>query len=271
LENIKLINNDGYGAPEIQRSYNKNISIGLIISAVLHAAIVVIYLLVSYSTNTNADTFKNNPFVIRKVNITEIELPNNLDEVQINNNIENNVKPIKDPGALDIIPVTQRDAEIQTIKTQEELDKINNTVSKTGDSTGDNGTFNNNNINIVTIDNNIDNVIKDPIDDQVNNNDNKIYNEYEVEKQPECINLQNVKNSVKYPDIAREIGKEGMVSIKVLVDAEGKVVKTTNYHGDEIFFDEINEKAQNLKFTPGLQNNKPVKVWVTIPFKFKLQ
>jgi outer membrane biosynthesis protein TonB len=41
--------------------------------------------------------------------------------------------------------------------------------------------------------------------------------------------------------------------------------------GPDVFADEVKSKAMNLQFTPGLQNGKPVRVWVTVPFNFRLK
>ena len=76
---------------------------------------------------------------------------------------------------------------------------------------------------------------------------------------------------MSYPEVAREAGVEGKVSIKVLVGTDGSVIKVGSLSGPEQFYDEVSNKSMNLQFTPGLQNGKPVKVWVTVPFNFKLK
>ena len=76
---------------------------------------------------------------------------------------------------------------------------------------------------------------------------------------------------MKYPEIAREAGMEGRVTVKVLVGPDGNVIKVGSVSGPDVFHDEVRDKASDLQFTPGLQNGKPVKVWVTVPFNFKLK
>jgi protein TonB len=89
-----------------------------------------------------------------------------------------------------------------------------------------------------------------------------------VEKEP-----QIVKRSMpKYPDMALRAGLEGTVWVKILVDKDGKpkkavVIKSTT----EIFNDAATEAAMQFIFTPAVMNNGPVKVWVSIPFKFQLK
>ena len=76
---------------------------------------------------------------------------------------------------------------------------------------------------------------------------------------------------MKYPEIAIQANIEGRVSVKVLVGTDGSVIKVSSVSGPDVFHDEVRSKATNLQFTPGLQNGKPVKVWVTVPFSFTLK
>jgi protein TonB len=98
-----------------------------------------------------------------------------------------------------------------------------------------------------------------------------VYSEFEVEKPPECVNLGQVRTSMKYPELALEGGIEGRVTIKVLVSESGDVIKVGSVTGEYVFHEEVKEKAKDLQFTPGLQNGRPVKVWVSVPFVFRLK
>ena len=88
---------------------------------------------------------------------------------------------------------------------------------------------------------------------------------------PECINLVEVRSTMVYPDSARDAGIEGRVVIKLLVDTSGSVEKTGKITGPEIFYNEVRTKAMALKFIPGVHNGEKVKVWVSVPFNFKLE
>jgi outer membrane biosynthesis protein TonB len=59
--------------------------------------------------------------------------------------------------------------------------------------------------------------------------------------------------------------------VKVLVNEEGRVIKISSLSGNDVFYDEVRENVYNLEFTPGLQNGKAVKVWVSVPFNFRLK
>jgi len=88
-----------------------------------------------------------------------------------------------------------------------------------------------------------------------------------VEKQP-----VPVKNpSPIYPEIARRAGVEGTVWVKIWVDKEGKAKKAQVLKSDaELFNQAAIDAAMQWVFTPAVMNNGPVAVWVSIPFKFKL-
>ena len=101
-------------------------------------------------------------------------------------------------------------------------------------------------------------------------NKETVYQSTEVDKPPECVNLVQVRSAMSYPEIARKEGIEGKVILKLLVGEDGNVIKLGSISGPDVFYDEVRSKAPNLKFTPGLMKGKPVKVWVTVPFNFKL-
>jgi protein TonB len=89
-----------------------------------------------------------------------------------------------------------------------------------------------------------------------------------VEKQPQIVK----KIVPTYPDMAMRAGIEGTVWVKILVDKDGKpkkavIVKSTS----DIFDDAAKEAAMQFLFTPAIMNNGPVKVWVSIPFRFRLK
>lgn len=87
---------------------------------------------------------------------------------------------------------------------------------------------------------------------------------WKVEKQPEV--LKQVKPD--YPEIARKAGIEGRVTVNALVGKTGKVEKLGEVTGPEVFHEAAKAAALQWEFTPAIQNDRPVKVWVAIPFNF---
>ena len=74
-----------------------------------------------------------------------------------------------------------------------------------------------------------------------------------------------------YPAAALQAGLEGRVIVKIWVDREGKAGKVVVLKSDnEVFNEAAIEAARQFVFTPAYLNNKPVAVWVSYPFRFRL-
>lgn len=92
-----------------------------------------------------------------------------------------------------------------------------------------------------------------------------------VEKQP-GIDLVELQKTVVYPEMAKKAGIEGRVILRVLVDTDGSVRKVMVQHSDSKMLNQAAVDAvQKATFTPAIQNNQPVMVWVSIPINFKLR
>ncbi len=260
-DNIILINNDGYGAPELKKLAQGFTMKGFIVAVTIHIALVASYMIFAYLNEAKAKEIPKNPREV--IRVVEIETPPSIDENEIPPVKQDEiVQKVKDLSSLQPLPVRKDIADDVVLKTQDQLDNITGTVSRDGDSIVIA------NITDIKIDNN---VIADKIDNTTEVPVKDVYTLSEVDVIPECINLPQVKAMMTYPALAQEIGLEGKVTVKVLVGADGNVVKIGSLSGPDLFYDEVKDKAMNLNFTPGLQSNKPVKVWVTVPFSFKLK
>ena len=90
---------------------------------------------------------------------------------------------------------------------------------------------------------------------------------WSVEKKPE----PTKSVAPEYPEIARKAGLTGTIQVLVQVDKQGKVEKILKVTGEPKVFHEVaKEAAKQWQFTPAIQNDKPVRVRVQIPFKFQL-
>jgi len=88
-----------------------------------------------------------------------------------------------------------------------------------------------------------------------------------VEKNPEPIQLVKPE----YPDLARRAGLTGLVVLRVLINTEGKPVKTVVIKVEnEIFIEPAKKAAMETLFKPAIQNGKPIMCWLNIPFRFSL-
>jgi protein TonB len=74
-----------------------------------------------------------------------------------------------------------------------------------------------------------------------------------------------------YPEMARKAGIEGTVMAQLLIGADGKVYDVLIVAGPEIFHASVETAARQCVFSPAKQRDKPVAVWVTVPFRFSLR
>jgi TonB family protein len=89
-----------------------------------------------------------------------------------------------------------------------------------------------------------------------------------VEIYPEMI----YEEKPEYPRLARQAGLEGTVWVQALVDSEGKVRKAqvARSSGTAALDEAAVEAAHKNRFKPGIQNGRPVAVWVTYKVDFVL-
>lgn len=89
-----------------------------------------------------------------------------------------------------------------------------------------------------------------------------------------AVDLQPVvkkRGTPKYPPEALAKGVEGKVWIKVLVDTAGRVTETEVISTENAVFNAAAlDAAVQYVFSPAMKDNKPVAIWITIPFNFKL-
>ena len=81
-----------------------------------------------------------------------------------------------------------------------------------------------------------------------------------------------VGKKIKYPNIAKQMGMQGVVYIGFIVNSEGKVedpkiLKSVAKILDE---DAIRVVEKEIEFEPGYQEGKAVPVRFVLPIKFKL-
>ncbi len=94
-----------------------------------------------------------------------------------------------------------------------------------------------------------------------------------VENMPEMVGGQAaLYERLRYPDIARRAGIEGRVIVQFVVDEQGNVQDAQVVRGlgggtEEAALDAI----RAMRFTPGMQRGRPVRVQMTQPVVFRLQ
>jgi protein TonB len=106
-------------------------------------------------------------------------------------------------------------------------------------------------------------VVAPPSDDQLPQFGEYVY----VEELPEAVSTVRPV----YPDIAREAGVDGLVTVQALVGKDGKVKDTRVVKSIPMLDDAAVNAVKQYVFKPALSNNKPVAVWVAVPIRFSLQ
>ena len=97
-----------------------------------------------------------------------------------------------------------------------------------------------------------------------------------AEEQYNCFQqmiAQHIKNTFKYPPIAKDMGVQGKVFVNFVIDKNGKitnpqVVRSVDKHLDA---EALRIVALLPKMTPASQRGKSVPVSFTVPINFKLQ
>jgi protein TonB len=107
--------------------------------------------------------------------------------------------------------------------------------------------------------------------------DNKIIEDEEiifkvVEEYPQLVGgIKSLQEKLYYTEIAKRVGIEGKVLISAVIDKNGNVIEAEIHKS---LFDDLDQVAlkavKELKFIPGKQRGKPVKVQITMTIHFKL-
>lgn len=254
-----------YGAPELQRLYSKYFSRGLIIACALYLFLIGGYILALYIEKSNSEEVIEED-QSRIITLEDLELPPTSAEEEPpppDVEVPETVIPLKDLEALIPKPVPKQEAEIITMKSQEKLEEIKAPVSSEGSENAPNINYSGDiKLSEKKVEQKIEKEKEKPVKTE--------YQQFEVEVQPKPVNLGSVRGSMRYPEIARSSGTEGRVTAKVLVGPDGSIVRIGGLSGPSVFHDEVRDKIGALQFTPALQNGKPVKCWVSVPFNFKL-
>ncbi len=237
MESLEIKYHTNYGAPELKQVYKQYMMRGLIIAAAFHFLGMGVYWGSIYLSQEDEPSR-----VVRIMKYSELGPPPSL---------QNAAPAVAVTGSAVRpsvgIPVPVPDAEVnpeQTIATQEELSREAVLAPTGGDVP-------------VLVDKDIKIEDEEPPADYV-----------PYEKAPEPIK----QVTPKYPDLATRAGLEGTVWVKIWVDKEGRARRAIVMKSDaEIFNQPATEAAMQWVFTPAMMKNGPVSVWVSIPFRFKLQ
>jgi protein TonB len=237
------LESDQYGRVELKKSFQRNFLRGLLISVAIHAVVVGSYYAAQYLGEDDDDI----PMVnVRILKYSDLGPPPSISAVPPPPSVS--VAAAVKPSIG--MPVPVPDAEVsaeQTLATQAELSAAPSPAMEQG---------------------NLSDNVQIQQDITITDDDPSMDAFIPVEKQPQIVK----RVMPKYPDMAVRAGLEGTVWVKILVDKDGlpkkaAVIKSTA----ELFDAAAVDAAMGFVFTPAVMNNGPVKVWVSIPFKFLLK
>ncbi|GFS04130.1 protein TonB [Elysia marginata] len=96
-----------------------------------------------------------------------------------------------------------------------------------------------------------------------------------IHKRRQCFQekiVKHINRYFQYPEIAREMGIQGRVSVIFTIDKDGSIVNIRSRGPDKSLEKEARSIIGRLpRMTPGKQRGKPVKVSFSIPIMFRLQ
>jgi len=99
-------------------------------------------------------------------------------------------------------------------------------------------------------------------------NNNFVFESYDLDQPPRPV----VKTPPVYPFRAREQGIEGVVQVKILVNADGSVgdVQIGDSRPANTFDNAVLNAVPNWRFEPGVIGGKKVTAWVVTALRFQL-
>ena len=89
----------------------------------------------------------------------------------------------------------------------------------------------------------------------------------EVEPRP----ITKIESLVVYPEEAKRLGIEGEVILAALIGTDGRVERVDVEQSGGLLLDSSAKHAlEQARFTPAIASGKPIRIWFTVPIKFKL-
>ncbi|SHK02193.1 energy transducer TonB [Rhodothermus profundi] len=94
-----------------------------------------------------------------------------------------------------------------------------------------------------------------------------------VEEMPELIGgIERLYELLEYPELARKAGMEGLVVVQFVVEPDGSVSNIQVVRSAGRLLDEAAVRAvRQLRFKPGRQRGRPVRVRYALPIRFRLK
>ncbi|MGE5480008.1 MAG: energy transducer TonB [Chloroflexota bacterium] len=250
----------GYGAVEIKSIIKKNTYRGFIITTSIFVLLFLLYFVIDRYSESRALGKKLAPITKIKIEDLQQEDEASQEEILAPPPAEMvNTGPAARAGTPVPVPDAQITADMQDFATID----VQSRASAEGGNGLDMGGFSS---NIDFTEKPAD--VKIETREQLPEPDEFI----PVEKEP-AVDLGKLQAKIVYPDLARRAGVEGQVVLRVLVGANGKVLRSLIESSDNELLNEAAIKAikEYGSIPPAIQNGQPITCWVSIPIKFRLR
>ncbi len=238
-----------YGALELKITYQRNLLWGNAVTVLMAAAMAVLYLLGQSAIEIVPPS---RPIIgDREVHI---EIAPNPPTIKYGHRPPIPTPPRERSAVIPVPPIPIPDSlfsgdENNTISSQKEISEFNGALNPGPPGDGTEFAYN----------------FSDTTEDWPDVEDFVV-----CERYPEMISAAQPE----YPRIAKTTQTEGEVTVQVLVDEKGEPLDVRVYKdsGRNVGFEEAAVKAAwNCRFSPGIQNGRPVKVWVVFKIEFTLE
>lgn len=237
--------NKPYGFLELKAIHNRNYTIGMALAIFLHLLLIGSYWLSDVLSRVEDD---GTPVVRMKINYSDLGPPPSIENVAPQIQVAG---PVAAPTVGIPVPVPDEEAPpeqviaSQTEMAQQQAPALAEDLSGGAQITQD---------------------IK--IEEPVKDEDPDMNAFTAVEKLPEMVR----QVAPEYPEIAKRAGITGKVFVKVLVDKEGRPKRAVVIKSDSELFNQVSiDAAMKSAFTPALQNQHPIAVWIVLPYRFTLE
>ncbi len=255
------------GAFELRRVYNRNLGIAFGVAVGLHLLLVGMYMF-GLNIGKAGDSTKKAP-ISTSVTLTNIDAPPPAEDIpppppppmippELMSASGGGGGVAARAGAPIPVPDALITPDMQDFATTEEISVA---VPEGGDGTGF-GIGDGDGLGAIEI--------ETPVQVEQKEKEPDMFEFVPVEKEP-GFDLGALQRRVKYPPIARDNGIEGQVVVRVLIDKTGRPVKSAVQHSDNKLLEQAAvEAVMNTTFTPAIQNQNPVQLWISIPVTFQL-
>jgi len=240
-----VVTSSWYGALELKRYYQRSMTMGIMIAAAFHLAIIGGVLVFQYiKARTSADEAVA---VVRIKTLADIAPPPSMTQAKPQVAVE---QPDIAPPSIGIPTPVPDEEVVEEVRfaTRAELAELSAPVEAVGAGGGDSM------------------IVDIPVEEY--------FPEAGEFVAVEVMPAEIYHETPEYPEMASLTEKSGTVWVQALVDKEGKVrdARVLKPSGTNVGFEESAiEAAYKNRYKPAIQNGRPVAVWVSYKVDFKFR